>query len=497
MGSDFAGGRKLRSGSDIRGSRKLLTDDLVARIGFTFARKLAHRIGVTTDKLCVSVGCDSAEEMAVLKDALIQGLRSADSDVLDCGASAAPAVAATCADGRAHGAIMATGHYKASDVCDLKFFTNNGALSSDDTESLLEEALNCELPDPLVREEDSLTPYCEKLVKLVRSNLGDDSVKPLLGIRVIIDALCGTGAFFIDLLDSLGADVYGSRRDVRPEADTDAHVPDSDAEIRAISQAVIANRADLGIVLDADCTRAAFVDNCGNRLDRDRLIALISVILLDKKPEQTIVTDSVTSSGLATFITEWGGIHYRFKRGYHEVINEARRLNEEGIDCPLAIETSGHAAFRDNDFIDDGLYLATWLICENLKRKYDGLTLTSLIDDLAEPVERVEIRLPILGDDMRAAGQEVIETVLSYTLDHPEWQVAPDNREGVRISFNLDGGVRNAWFLLRMSVHDPVMPLNAESDIPGGIDRILTALYDTIKDCEALDLSPLKTRIGL
>jgi phosphomannomutase len=86
--------------------------------------------------------------------------------------------------------------------------------------------------------------------------------------------------------------------------------------------------------------------------------------------------------------------------------------------------------------------------------------------------------------------------ILSHTLNNPEWQLAPDNREGVRISFNLDGGVNNAWFLLRLSVHDPVMPLNAESDVPGGVQHMLSQLYALLKEAECLDLSPLKAAAG-
>jgi hypothetical protein len=108
-------------------------------------------------------------------------------------------------------------------------------------------------------------------------------------------------------------------------------------------------------------------------------------------------------------------------------------------------------------------------------------------------VESAQIRLPVLDEEnYRAVAQEVIETVLSHTLDNPEWELAPDNREGVRISFNLDGGVRNAWFQLRISVHDPVIPLNAESDVPGGVRRILKGLYDLIRDVDTIDLRSLR-----
>ena len=52
--------------------------------------------------------------------------------------------------------------------------------------------------------------------------------------------------------------------------------------------------------------------------------------------------------------------------------------------------------------------------------------------------------------------------------------------------------MNNAWFQLRMSVHDPVMVLNAESDVPGGLRRILAELYELIRDTEKADLETLK-----
>ena len=88
-----------------------------------------------------------------------------------------------------------------------------------------------------------------------------------------------------------------------------------------------------------------------------------------------------------------------------------------------------------------------------------------------------------------------MEILLSRTLTDPEWQLAPDNREGARITFNLDGGVNNAWVQLRMSVHDPVMVLNAESAVEGGVKRILAQTYALIKDTEKLDVKPLRDAV--
>ena len=141
------------------------------------------------------------------------------------------------------------------------------------------------------------------------------------------------------------------------------------------------------------------------------------------------------------------------------------------------------------------MYLVTRLVVEAMKRKREGQTLGSLIAELKEPVESTEVRLRITAEDFKTAGQAVIDAVLAHTLDDNSWHLAPDNREGVRISFDLGEGVDNAWFLLRLSLHDPVLPLNAESDVPGGVKAMLSQLYEVIKDCDDVDLKPLKSAI--
>ena len=66
------------------------------------------------------------------------------------------------------------------------------------------------------------------------------------------------------------------------------------------------------------------------------------------------------------------------------------------------------------------------------------------------------------------------------------WNVANDNREGLRVSFDKDNG--DGWFLLRLSVHDPIMPLNIESDSVGGVDIIYNKLNEFLKTTSGLEL---------
>ena len=501
MDSSFAAWRKLIVGSDIRGCETKLTDEFAEKIGYVFAQWTARSFGLTSDQICLAVGHDPRASGERLKRALIAGMRAADCDVLDCGMCATSALALACVEkpnggrfARAHGAISVTAGHRPADWNGFKFITREGGISEADAEALVAAAATAELPDPLVTEVDLQSEYADSLRSMVRRRLSDAGAKPLLGLHVIVDAGSGAGGFYAELLRGLGANTDGSRF-LEPDGAFPNGVPDTEDEraLEYIAKEVPARGADLGVLIDADGDRAAIVDQSGMRINGSRLIALTASILLEECPGATFVTDSVTSSGLQQFINEWGGEHYRFKCGYRNVIGEAIRLNDEGVDCPLAIVTNGHAAFRENHFLDDGMYLATRLICEAMRLKREGLTLSSRIADLHEPVERVQLRLPVLDEEnVRSAAQDVIEAVLSHTLDDPEWVLAPDNREGVRITFNLDGGVCNAWFQLRISMRDPVIPLDAESDVPGGVKRILTELYQLIRSADTLDLSALR-----
>lgn len=496
---------KLRSGTVIRGYTNEaeghsvdLTPQVAEHLGYAFAVQLAKRYNTTTDKLVVVVGHDSRDSSPVLHKAFMHGLTDADSDVLDCGECSSPALLHAMRSEETHGAVMITASNHAWYENGFRISLQDGEFSEAEITQLLLQAEKQIPPMRLVKPMDSTAGYEEKLRAAVECWMDTDVQYPLLGLHVIVDAGGGSGGFVSGFLESLGCEVTGSMG-LTP----DAHKPvktqafDNSQALSVISEVVRENTADIGILMDADGDRAVIVDEKGRAINGNRLIALISAILLEKNPGATIVTDSVTSSGLQKFITEWGGIHYRFKRGYQNVIREAIRLNEEDIDCPLAIETSGHAAFRDNGFMDDGLYLAMRLLCEALLRKRDGETLGALIDDLSEPVENAEIRFQILTEECREATQAVVETVLSYTLKDSKWHLAKDNREGVRILFDLEGGVENAWFQIRQSVHDPVLVLYAESDVHGGVVQMLRQLYDILQaeDVDEVDLTPLKEAV--
>ena len=67
--------------------------------------------------------------------------------------------------------------------------------------------------------------------------------------------------------------------------------------------------------------------------------------------------------------------------------------------------------------------------------------------------------------------------------------MANTDYEGVKVTIRLTGG--EGFFLVRLSLHDPVLPINFESDVPGGVATMAKQLYDVVKGCKNVDLTPL------
>jgi phosphomannomutase len=96
--------------------------------------------------------------------------------------------------------------------------------------------------------------------------------------------------------------------------------------------------------------------------------------------------------GLETFIASRGGTQVRFKKGYLNVINEAKRRCKLGELVPLAVETSGHGAFAENNFSDDGTFTAL-LAASVVGEGQQAACLKGFEDAGYEEELRMEVRL--------------------------------------------------------------------------------------------------------
>lgn len=487
---------ELKSGTDIRGVASdlggktvNLTDAAVKDITAAFILFIAKKLGKKANELSVAIGHDSRISAERIKAAALSELILAGVKVFDCGLSSTPAMFMTTVELGVDAAIQITASHHPFDRNGLKFFTREGGLDSPDIAEIVADAnegKRAEISDGSVEKIDFMNTYAAILRRNICESLGvSEDAMPLKDKKIIVDAGNGAGGFYAEkVLKPLGANTSGSQF-LEPDGMFPNHIPNPENKeaMESICSAVKNSGAELGIIFDTDVDRAGCVNKSGKEINRNRLIALASIIALKGNEGGTIVTDSVTSDGLKKFINEdLGGNHYRFKRGYKNVINKAIELNKEGINCPLAIETSGHAALRENYFLDDGAYLATKIVIEVAR----GNDIDALLSTLEMPAEEKEIRLNIKAEDFKTYGNEVIKALEKFASENSDCIIADDNREGMRVTTPF------GWMLLRLSVHDPVMPVNFESNEVGGVAKTIEFFKDFYSNFTELDLSAYK-----
>lgn len=488
---------KLKSGTDVRGVASpilgrtvTLTEEATETIARAFATWLQKKTGKT--RLKIALGNDSRITAKQLVEAFERGATKSGADVVYTGLSSTPSMFMILQDEKRalDGSVMVTASHLPADRNGLKFFAPEGGLEGEDVDEILAIAQSGNFAEGPGRvfEDYFMDEYSEILVARVRKACGTE--RPLEGKKVIVDAGNGAGGFFTEkVLKPLGADTTGSLY-LEPDGTFPHHAPNPEDKVAidTLKKQVLACHADLGIIFDTDVDRAGAVDVKGEEINRNRLIALISAQLLEKRPG-TIVTDSVTSDGLTKFIEERGGRHHRYMRGYRNVIDECKRLNDAGEYSPLAVETSGHCAFKDNYFLDDGAYLVTEILIILAGQLKKGKRLADLISGLEEPAEATEIRLPIDCDEFREYGKIVLKNFESAVKGCGGADIAPDNYEGVRVNFDKEHG--DGWALVRMSLHEAIIPINIESGSLGGCKKMAKTLLSLLEENKKLDFTPL------
>lgn len=502
---------QLKSGTDVRGTaietaehpQYELTDEAVSAISGAFIDFLSKKTGKECNDLTVSVGHDSRISAMRIKDAVTETLVNMGVNVLYCSYCSTPAMFMTTVTRGCDGAVQITASHHPYDRNGLKFFTRDGGLSGEELTEILTAAENAGeragSQKGSITEIDYISEYSEILRNMIKKEVGAENYeKPLSGFKIAVDAGNGVGGFYAEkVLAPLGADVSASQF-LEIDGMFPNHIPNPENKtaMEFIRKATVENNCDLGVIFDTDVDRASCVDEKGDEINRNSIVALASVIALENNKGGTVVTDSVTSDGLHDFIENTlGGRHIRFKRGYKNVIDEAVRRTDSGENTPLAIETSGHAAFKENYYLDDGAYLITKIIIKAAVLRKDGKKIGDCIKALKKPVEEKELRFNITAPNFREIGEDLIEKIKVIAENSGEMRLAPDNYEGVRVSF--DDEKRKGWFLLRLSVHDPVMPFNAESDTVGGCAEICKAFYEIIKDVKDIDFTSLKDFIKI
>ena len=545
---------QLQSGSDIRGkylnhprdgsitsvsqviqqyaqdqsqkSTPLLTPLAAHCLGYAFATLLQETTPLP--QLIIAVGTDPRPHGPRLSDAFCRGALSVTNvTVVYTGIATTPAMFHFCRSNRCHGAVMTTASHLPVDRNGFKFFTKqNGGFTKHNVTQLLtlatqhaQHLYNQDIIPPTQSNDhtvlcsevvDWMPHYAATLTNAIHRETHNTETQPLAKLKIVLNTGNGSGGFFHKVLQDLGADMSASIH-IIPDGAFPAYIPNPESNIMVQETTRIceSSQADIGIMLDTDADRCGFVvprtiSKDGHTksnyepLHRNRLIALLGVIFSQTSSGCTVVTDSVTSEGLASFLQDNLGLnHVRYLKGYANVIGKARELTENGIaNAELAIETSGHCAMKENGYLDDGTYTAVKVISV-LAQKEPTLSLLDLIAAMKEMPQTHELRMDVMDGSLQTTS-DVFHMVSSAveqmtTSGSDSWVLDRENLEGVRVRIGNGG-----FFMLRKSLHDPLISLQLEATSRDEICTIviqpMLALFRNFPGIDqVLNLSVLET----
>jgi phosphomannomutase len=244
------------------------------------------------------------------------------------------------------------------------------------------------------------------------------------------------------------------------------HHPDPAVEknLADLKKAVLENNCDLGIAFDGDADRIGVVDDKGNVLWSDQLVALYAHEIIDRIPGAEILLDVKCSNTAANLIKEFGGTPIIFKTGHSLMKAEMKRTG-----APLGGELSGHIFFKDGFYgHDDALYCAIRLL--NIVQKYGPLS------EQAKAFPKVfntpEIRFDVLEEDKFG----FIDKARQYITGNSSSDVSVLDIDGIRVTTPI------GWWLMRASNTQNALTLRAEATSEHDLANVVEMLKLTLKE---------------
>ena len=340
----------------VRGSaNKDLTPELVFSLGKSASLVIAKSHG--KGKAKAVVGRDPRASGEMLEAALIAGLATVGVDVLKVGVLPTPAIAyLTKYYGADLGVVLSASHNVFSDN-GVKFFSKDGKKLPDDVEDEIEKNLETVVPHPTGSEVGRVKEMADAYEAYLAHLLETVNTGALKGLKIAVDCANGAASEVApDLYSRAGAQVIAIHN-----APNGININDNcgSTHLESLIETVKKNNCDLGIAHDGDADRCLAIDNEGNVIDGDHILALLAH---DFKQNGNLSSDTVVSTVMANL-----GFKIAMKSASINVIETAvgdRYVLEamEEKNYVLGGEQSGHIIMRNHSTTGDGLLTALHLM---------------------------------------------------------------------------------------------------------------------------------------
>ena len=409
----------------------------------------------------ISLGGDVRLTTKTLKEAFAKGVLSTGVNIIDLGIIPTPISYFSIHHLNLQGAVQITGSHNPPEFNGFKMTLSTGAVYGEQIMSIKDIIDSGEFAEGKgVIENINITDeYCRDIVNKIKLD------KPL---KIITD--CGNGAGGLvapKVLREIGCEV--DELFTEPDGRFPNHHPDPTVEkyIKVLIEKVRNGNYDFGVAFDGDMDRIGVVDNKGEIVWADYLMALLAEEVLADGPK-TIIFDVKCSQGLAERIVELGGKPLMYKTGHSLIKEKLKELDED-----FAGEMSGHIFFADEHYgYDDALYV-TARFARLMSRTED--TVSEKMARLPKYYSTPEMRLNISDDKTKF---EIVEKAVEYFTKNFDC----DTIDGVRIQYG-DG-----WGLVRASNTQPVIVVRFEARTEERLNEIKDEVIGKLMEYGEIEL---------
>ncbi|MGH7489130.1 MAG: phosphomannomutase, partial [bacterium] len=268
--------------------------------------------------------------------------------------------------------------------------------------------------------------------------------------KVVVDSSCTTsGDIAPDLLRQAGCEVIEYNTEVDPTFPMGVADPTETRVVERLRDEVLESKADVGFTYDADGDRIGIVDEAGNIIWNDVLVALFAVGVLQDHPKSKIMFNTLCSKVVPETITAHGGEPFMWRTGHSFL----KKKNQE-VKAAFIGELSGHFFFSADFYNhDDGLY-STLRLLQTIERS--GKTLSQLVAELPHYESSPEIKVYCSDDDKRDVVADLAPKLQKL---YPKAEVISDERAGDGVRLDLP----DAMFVVRYSQNGPYLTIKFEA----------------------------------
>ena len=408
--------------------------------------EIAYRIGNATAEYLSAkkmiLGRDIRASSKELSESMASGLMDAGVDVIDIGECGTENVYYATGELKSCGGVMVTASHNPSDYNGFKIVSENAKPISSET-GLLDIRKIAESDKRLISElrgNLEQRDLNQSYVKKVLSFIDPDSLSKL---KVVMNPGNGGAGVYAEYI-SKNMPIEIIKLNFDPDSSFPNGIPNPMIEENraSTSQAVIDNKADLGIAWDGDFDRCFFFDEKGNFIEGYYLVGLLAKSFLIKNRNERVIYDPRLTWNTIDVVERYDGDAIQCQSG-HSFIKKSMRDN----DAVYGGEMSAHHYFRDFYYCDSGMI--PWLLILEMISK-EKMPLSQMIQKYRE-------RYPVSGEiNLKVNNTKtIIDSIKEYYLDDA---LGVDETDGVGMEFEK-------WrFNLRASNTEPLIRLNVESN---------------------------------